>query len=279
MGRSPDIASTVTRTKEYYDGPADEIYRLIWGENIHLGVPCNGDCPHPEAMEHTNEIMAGLVNLTADLRVLDLGCGYGGAARYLARQYGCSVVGINLSEKELELANKRARETGLQDYLVFESGDFHSLKFDDEVFHVVWSQEAFLHGANKDKIISEAMRVLRPGGTLIFSDLLVRAGTTESDRRKIYERVRSPEMWDVDEYYHCLIARGFNVLHKQDWSLHVARSYAWIKDRVEENREILSARTDSQTVERTIDSLGFWVDSANNGKIGWALFVAAKPSD
>ena len=277
MGESPDIASTVARTKEYYDGPADEIYRLIWGENIHLGVPCNADCPHPEATQHTNEIMAELANLTADSRVLDLGCGYGATARYLARQYGCAVVGINLSEKQLALANERALEAGLQSSLTFESGDFHNLKYQNEFFHVVWSQEAFLHGANKEKIISEAMRVLTPGGTLIFTDLLVRVGTSASDRQQIYERVRSPEMWDLDDYHRCLISQGFRVLQEQDWSVHVARSYSWIKDQVEKNRDVLSTRTDPQTVDQTIDSLGFWVDSANAGKIGWGLFVAAKP--
>ncbi len=78
MPESPDIASSVARTREYYDGPADEIYRLIWGDNIHLGVPCNDACPHPEAMEHTNEIMAKLANL-------DIGCSLGCSKETLVR--------------------------------------------------------------------------------------------------------------------------------------------------------------------------------------------------
>ena len=69
MVESSDIASTVARSKEYYDGPADEICRFIWGDNIHLGVPCGPTCPHPEAMEHTNEIIAGLGNLRGTSRV------------------------------------------------------------------------------------------------------------------------------------------------------------------------------------------------------------------
>ena len=64
----------MANTKAYYDGPADVIYRLVWGDNIHLGVPCNDACPHPEAMQHTNEIMAEIANLEAGARVLDLGC-------------------------------------------------------------------------------------------------------------------------------------------------------------------------------------------------------------
>ena len=58
-----DTQSVVTSTKAYYDGPADQIYRNIWGDNIHLGVPCDDKCPHPEAMEHTNEIMAQAVDI------------------------------------------------------------------------------------------------------------------------------------------------------------------------------------------------------------------------
>ena len=277
MVESPDIASTVARTKEYYDGPADEIYRLIWGDNIHLGVPCGPTCPHPEAMEHTNEIMAGLANLEEGSRVLDLGCGYGATARYLAREYGCSVVGINVSEKELELAQKRGVQEKIQNSLTFESGDFHRLKYGDGSFNVVWSQEAFLHGADKDQIISECKRVLMPGGTLIFTDLLVKPGTTHSDRERIYQRVKTPEMWDVSDYHRSLTDQGFEVIQTQDWSLHVARSYSWIRSHVEENRGKLSAKLDSQTIDSTLESLAFWVDSANAGKISWALFVAAKP--
>ncbi len=267
----------MANAKAYYDGQADEIYRGVWGDNIHLGVPCNDACPHPEAMEHTNEIMAEIANLEDGARVLDLGCGYGATARYLARECGCSVVGINVSEKELEVAKARALEAGLGDILTFESGDFHNLKYADESFDVVWSQEAFLHGTNKDQIISEAKRVLVPGGTLIFTDLVVTAGTSPSDRERIYERVRSPVMWDADDAHRCLVGQGFQVLHLQDWSAHVARSYSWIRDQVEKTRDVLLAKIDSQTIDQTMDGLGFWVDSANAGKIGWALFAAVKP--
>ena len=86
-----DTQSVVSSTKAYYDGPADQIYRTIWGDNIHLGVPCSDKCPHPAAMEPTNEIMAQAVHLSPGIRVLDLGCGYGSTARYLAKNYGCPV--------------------------------------------------------------------------------------------------------------------------------------------------------------------------------------------
>ena len=276
MAGPSDIASTVANTREYYDGPADEIYRLIWGDNLHLGVPCNPECPHPEAMEHTNEIMSGFANLGPDTRVLDLGCGYGSTARYLARSYGCTVTGINISEKELELARLRAAEAGLEHLLSFEQGDFHSLLYENESFDVVWSQEAFLHGADKSLIISEARRVLKSGGTLIFTDIVVRSETPASDRERIYDRISSPEMWDSEDYRRCLVDQGFTIQEEEDWSVHVARSYSWVRNAVLENQEELLRRIESATINRTLDGLGFWVEAANDGKIGWALFLAAK---
>ena len=89
-----ETEAIVSSTQAYYDGPADQIYRTIWGDNLHLGVSCSDECPHPEAMGHTNEIMAQAVHLTLGTRVLDLGCGYGSTARYLASQYGLSLIHI-----------------------------------------------------------------------------------------------------------------------------------------------------------------------------------------
>ena len=159
-----DVAAIVATTQAYYDGPADEIYRTVWGDNLHLGVPCSEECPHPEAMEHTNEIMANAVPLGLGVSVLDLGCGYGSTARYLATNFGCQVTCVNISERELELAGIRSREAGLDHLLSFEYGDFHHLGYPDGYYDVVWSQEALLHAADKTAVLSECRRVLRPDG-------------------------------------------------------------------------------------------------------------------
>ena len=86
-----NVGNIVATTQAYYDGPADEIYRTIWGDNLHLGVPAVTIAQHPEAMEHTNAIMAEAIALNPHSRVIDLGCGYGSTARYLAANYGCHV--------------------------------------------------------------------------------------------------------------------------------------------------------------------------------------------
>ncbi len=272
-----DIGAIVSSTQAYYDGPADEIYRTIWGDNVHLGVPCSAECPHPEAMEHTNEIMAESIALGPEARVLDLGCGYGSTARYLAANFGCAVTGTNISERELETARSRATEVGLDHLLSFEYEDFHRLGYADGSYDVVWSQEAFLHAVDKNAVLSECRRVLKPGGSLIFTDILVRRDTPEADRERIYDRVKSPDMWDLDDYRQALTGLDLPVSKEEDWSQHVARSYGWVRDRLQENRDALTPRIGTETIDRTVEALSFWVDSANAGNIGWALFVARKP--
>ena len=271
-----DVGAIVSSTQAYYDGPADEIYRTVWGDNLHLGVPCSAECPHPEAMEHTNEIMAEAVSLQRGMRVLDVGCGYGSTARYLAGSFGCAVTGTNISEKELELARLRSTESGLDHLLSFEYGDFHRMTYPNDTYDVVWSQEAFLHALDKNAVLSECRRVLRPGGTLIFTDILVRRDTPEADRARIYDRVKSPDMWDLEDYRRALTALDLPVAREEDWSQHVARSYGWVRDRLQENRDFLAPRIGFDTIDRTVEALSFWVDSANAGNIGWALFVTKK---
>ena len=273
-----DVNSIVSTTRAYYDGPADEIYRTIWGDNLHLGVPCGDECPHPEAMEHTNEIMAGAVDLGPGIRVLDLGCGYGSTARYLAAKFGCPVTGTNISQKELDLARERASGAGLTHLLTFEYEDFHKLAYPENSYDVVWSQEAFLHAADKNAVLSECRRVLKPNGSLIFTDILVRGDTPAEDRERIYDRVKSPDMWDLDDYRSALSGLDLPVSREEDWSRHVARSYGWVRDRLQENRETLLPRIGADAIDRTLEALSFWVNSANAGYIGWVMFVARKPA-
>ena len=269
----PNVGAIVADTQAYYDGPADEIYRTIWGDNLHLGVPPYDGCSHPEAMENTNVIMAEAVSLTPQSRVLDLGCGYGATARYLAANYGCRVTGTNISEKELELARARSREAGLDELLSFEYGDFHRLPYPDDSYDVVWSQEAFLHAADKNAVLSECRRVLKPDGALIFTDILVRRDTPDAARSRIYDRVKSPDMWDRPDYRNALAALQLTVTREEDWSQYVAPSYAWVRDRLIEQRDALLPRIGAETIDNTVAALSFWVDSGNAGYLGWAMFV------
>ena len=192
-----DVDAIVANTQAYYDGPADEIYRTIWGDNLHLGVPRlrrltrtprpwqipTPSWPKPYPFPRKP---ASLTSAAATAQPPATSPPTTAAASPEPTS----------AEKELELARARSHEAGLDALLSFEYGDFHNLPYPDDSYDVVWSQEAFLHAADKNAVLSECRRVLKPHGALIFTDILVRRDTPDAHRARIYDRVKSPDMWD-----------------------------------------------------------------------------------
>ena len=265
------------RVKDFYDGPADTIYRTTWGENLHLGVPRQAGRFGRDAIEHASELMARHAPLHEGGRVLDLGSGYGGPARFLASEFGCQVTGLNVSTVEIEEATRQTEAHGLEALVSFDHGDFHELPYSAESFDVVWSQDSLMDGADKRRILEEVTRVLKPKGVLDFTDILARRDLKPEDRNRLYERVRTPEMWDTERYLAELIALGFKIRRVEDWSEHVSASYAWAREQAIVKRAELESKVGTELVERTLDGLGVWVDMAERGNVGWVLIVAQMP--
>ncbi len=268
----------VEETQAYYDGAAHNIYQDIWGENIHLGLFAHPEESLHDAMHRSNEVLAAKAGLTADVYALDVGCGHGALARYLARTFGCRVLATNISEKELDWGRDLTEKEGLSDKVDFQWADFHALPYEDATFDQYWSQEAFLHAADKMKVLNEAFRVVKPGGRLVFTDILVRRNTPAEVRQRIYERVKAPDMWDDGDYVQALEGLGFTLEEHADWSTNVAPTYAWVRGQLENRRAEFEERMGKEAVDRTSNALQFWVDNAHAGNIGWGCYVARKPA-
>jgi len=266
------------RVRDFYDGPADTIYKTTWGENLHLGFPRETGGSHEEAMAHATESMAAHASLNEASRVLDLGSGYGAPARFLASRFGCEVTGLNVSTVEIEEAEKQTRAEGLESSVTFDCGDFHELPYADSSFDVVWSQDSLMYGADKRRILEEVARVLKPGGLLDITDILARRDLDPDDRRRLYERVRTPEMWDTERYLTELMDLNFKIRRVEDWSQHVAASYSWAREQAKAKRDELESKVGAELVQRTMDGLEFWVEMAERGNVGWVFLVAQKPN-
>jgi SAM-dependent methyltransferase len=119
--------------------------------------------------------LAGLASITSQDHVLDAGSGIGGTARFLARQYGCRVTAIDLTEEYCATARWLNQLTGLDDLIAVRQGDVTSLPFADATFQVLTSQHVQMNVADKARLYTEARRVLVPGGRLAIWDIT--AGT------------------------------------------------------------------------------------------------------
>ncbi len=130
---------------------------------------------HTRGRKATRELaaFAGLESGSAAAReVLDLGSGLGGPARFLAATCGCRVVGIDLVEEFCRVATMLSELTGLGGRTTFHRGSALDLPFADAAFDVVWTIQAQMNIADKARLYAEILRVLRPGGRLVFQDIV-----------------------------------------------------------------------------------------------------------
>ncbi|XP_058868000.1 uncharacterized protein LOC117398653 isoform X1 [Acipenser ruthenus] len=117
----------------------------------------------------TTEEFVDMLALLPGQRVLDVGCGIGGGDFYMARKFGASVLGIDLSSNMVEIAMERSVEENLPS-VQFEVGDATRRLFPECSFDVVYSRDTILHIADKLALFKQFYSWLKPGGKLLISD-------------------------------------------------------------------------------------------------------------
>lgn len=127
---------------------------------------------HIGGRQATVPFMAQL-NLTASDRVLDLGCGLGGPARYVAQTFGAQVDGIDLTQEFVDAGQQLSGLSGLQDRVTLRQGSILDLPYPDNSFDAAYLIHVGMNIADKALLMSEAARVLRPGGRFGIYDVML----------------------------------------------------------------------------------------------------------
>jgi SAM-dependent methyltransferase len=126
---------------------------------------------HVRGQEVSRELAAA-AGLQPGMRILDAGCGLGGACRMLADEYGCDVTGIDITGDYIRTAQQLSALTGLQHATRFVQGSVIALPFNNNIFDIVWTQHVQMNIADKKTLYAEIQRVLTPGGRFIYYDIL-----------------------------------------------------------------------------------------------------------
>jgi len=265
----------VAKAEDYYDSSdADNFYAIIWGgEDIHIGLYESPAEPIRDASHKTVLRMAErLEGLKPGTRVLDVGAGFGGAARVIAKKYGAHVTCLNLSEVENERNRKLTAEQGLSDLVNVVHGSFEEIPEPDNSFDFVWSQDAILHSGNRKQVLKEVARVLKSGGQFIFTDPMQADNLEdESVLAPIYDRIHLNSLGSFAFYREELGKLGFEEAMIEDLTPQLRTHYDRVGKELANRRGELTGKVSDDYIDRMLVGLKNWVNGADNGHLAWGI--------
>ena len=108
---------------------------------------------------------------TADMHILDVGCGVGGSTRRLSDQVGCKVTGIDLSDEYIDAAERLTQLLNMEEQVKFHAASALELPFEDNTFDGVWSIQMNMNIEDKLSWLKEVYRVLKPGSSVVLYEV------------------------------------------------------------------------------------------------------------
>jgi sarcosine/dimethylglycine N-methyltransferase len=277
---SERYSSVVKTAQEYYNSDdADNFYYHVWGgEDIHVGLYDNPDEDIAVASERTVATMASqLKGLGPSSRVLDVGAGYGGSARWLAKKSGCHVTCLNLSESQNERNRVMTAEQGLAERIEVIDGNFEDIPAQDQQFDLAWSQDAILHSGKRERVLDEVNRILKPGGEFIFTDPMQADDCPAGVLKPVLERIHLDSLGSFAFYREQAKRLGWEEQSVSNLTPQLISHYTRVREELSKRRTALAGKVSDEYMTRMIEGLGHWIKAGNNGYLAWGILHFRKP--
>ena len=233
------------------------LYESVYGE----------DFVSPGGGELARELIARM-DLAPGSTVLDVGCGLGGSAFVMAREFDLRVDGIDLSKNMLEIAKRKLEAYGLAEQVNLEWGDCLELDRDNH-YDAIYSRDVFLHIHDKARLFSVLHSALCPGGQLLFTDYCC-GPKPWTDDFSDYVADRGYDLHTPENYRELIEGAGFRQVVAED-----------ISDRFSEIlradlERIADAGMDPPARDKLTQSWRQKLERAQGGDQRWGLFSARK---
>jgi ubiquinone/menaquinone biosynthesis C-methylase UbiE len=187
--------------QEVYGGPEGELWELLMGEQIHAGGMMS------------SRILAAKAGIKEKMKGIDLCCCLGAGMRFLAKNFNAVMCGVDATEKMISEARRRADDEDLTARLDFQLGDVTNIPYGNEEFDFVWGEDAWCYVVDKERLIQEAARVLKPGGIIAFTDWIEGdIGLSNEEAHRINTFMKFPDMESIEGYRRLLMKYGFDIL-------------------------------------------------------------------
>lgn len=259
-----------------------EAWQIILGDALHHGLFTDPDSDLATATGNLTRAMAATAALRPGDRIVDLGCGTGTQACWLASQHpGITVVGVTSSAVGATLARDRSEAAGLADAVSIRCADAYASGLDDASCDVVWLLESSQYLPPPAKLMAECARLLAPGGRLALCDSMLIRPLELRDLRRWHEELEvlsaafgEAVMGTAAEYRDAAVAVGLEVTDEQDLTERVIPTYARWRDRARQERDRVADLIGEHGIDTFIAACDVMEEVLSKGIVGYTLIGA-----
>ena len=262
---------SLSEVQAVYSGPEGGLWELIMGEQIHIGG-------FASSMD-----LAEKAGIGPGMKGVDLCCCNGAGMRFLVRFRDVTgMEGVDATPKVVEEGCRRCEQEGLSDRIEFTLADVCDSGLADASVDFVWGEDAWCYVVDKEKLISEAARIVRPAGVITFTDWIEgNAGLTDAEAERFLAFMKFPSIQNLEGYSNLLTANACEVVTAEDTGrfgpyvdlylnmLNMQLTYDALK--------IIAF--DSELMQTMAAEMVFMQELAHAGKIAQGLFVARKKDE
>jgi tocopherol O-methyltransferase len=280
MSASPQFDVDIREIRKHYNR-LSIFYRMLWGEHLHHGYWEN-DESISRAQIKLMERLAETAVIPSGAHVLDIGCGLGGPAFWLAEQYDCRITGVTISPVQARMATRKAKTKGLADRVQFLVADANMWQPQPESFDVIWMMESCEHLRDKKDFFERCASALKPGGVLAVCGWLRGEQAMQNGGEELVMTIGramlSASLDTLSQHADWMRDANLEVETAKDITQNIAPTWKYCSQMAERLPLRWLIHFADAPTRRFVKSFPLMSQAYANGAMAFGLFVARKPA-